>query len=54
MTKAWAHKSYDDFTLKGKLRVFSPKGLLCLEAYSLVLFLCRVASRFVFFARVFL
>ena len=22
MTKAWAHKSYDDFTLKGKLRVF--------------------------------
>lgn len=22
MTKAWAHKSYDDFTLKGKLRAF--------------------------------
>ena len=22
MTKAWVHKSYDDFTLKGKLRAF--------------------------------
>lgn len=22
MTKAWAHKSYDDYTLKGKLRTF--------------------------------
>jgi len=22
MTKAWAHKSYDDYTLKGKLRAF--------------------------------
>ena len=22
MTKAWAHKTYDDFTLKGKLRAF--------------------------------
>ena len=22
MTKAWAHKSYDAFTLKGKLRAF--------------------------------
>ena len=22
MTKAWAHKSYDDYILKGKLRAF--------------------------------
>ena len=30
MTKAWAHKSYDDFTLKGKLRAFLRQKGFCL------------------------
>ena len=54
MTKAWAHKSYDDFTLKGKLRAFlRQKKVFCLapSLRILLLFLCRVASRFVFLRR---